>query len=126
MKHLVKIFESQPIRFDDYFKTFKRVILPIEIINDLRDICLELQDIGFNIKIGGYVSHSEREYENPTEGDYTFIQIQGKFKIEIKNEIDEVLDHIRDYMTIYRYNTDIDKIRKSPNDIRYFITFRKK
>lgn len=70
--------------------------LPKDIEQDLKDICLELRDIGFNTYI--YYHNNQHilqiTYKKPnTEGDFRF---------EYK-EVEEVVERIKDYMSSKEY-----------------------
>lgn len=112
MKHLKtynKIFESDitemPLLPD-------LVVLPENVKSELKDICLELQDDGFNILL--------REYEYKSKGtitskyDYLIIdklkyaQSGKSLRNFIKKDVMEVIERIKDYLSSVGYNIYVD------------------
>lgn len=109
MKHLKtynKIFESNITEMPGLSDL---AVLPDDIKSELKDICLELQDDGFNILL--------REYEsNYLKYDYLIIdrlkytqRIDGKSLHDFKKEdVMEVIERIKDYLSSVGYNIYVD------------------
>jgi sulfite reductase beta subunit-like hemoprotein len=93
-------------------KTLNYIILPQEIINELKDILLELTDIGFTYQIlhkdmgfGQYVGYGA-SINNKNLKTRLNIYLDDEMFIYTK-EISEVIERIKDYLNLYHINIHI-------------------
>ncbi len=102
MKHLKSIF------------LFNKPELPNEVIQTIRDICLDLNDLGFKVFTNqlGFNKLGKREgfYPNITifRDPLSTPDDQRKYYFEF-DEVKEIVDRIKNYMTSNGYKVKIDK-----------------
>lgn len=92
MKHLTKyrLFESNEY-LDTFGKSVKRSTIS-ELMYNLKDICLELEDMGFEIKIPEPYSQINK---SKPKNLYIYLLPRRSFSI---NRVKEVVDRISDYL----------------------------
>ena len=94
MKHLATFNESTNPGF------------PEDILQDLKDICLELKDIGFQIKTGRYVDVYKVSKNIDCIRIYKYDKV-GHYDTFNYNTVKEYIDRIKDYMKMNGYATEV-------------------
>lgn len=117
MKYL-KTFESTNIVRDtdgdfNIMPLLGNINLPIHVIEELRDICLELEDDGFLVDI----SKSPESMMFPQGFTYIIITYPQIHKFTYTKEISEVIERIKEYTLSQGYNLRVRGHMKDPGNI---------
>lgn len=132
MKHLKTYNESDTFGSENMKKAFN-IRFDKEVINDLKDICLELKDEGYNIKYT--LTSSEKNHNMRKDPDYVDILQKNILQIskprKIRNststtsiiffdEISEVIERIKEYMLSCGYKTTVNKLKTlNTEDVKF-------
>jgi len=81
--------------FEEFSNGIQLCIIPDSVVENIKDICLELQDDGFNVIIDPTICH---------------IYSTNGFKYD---QVSEVIERVKDYISSEGYNITVYKDKRS-------------